>query len=79
MDIGDLVRLKQPFQPEPNSDRVYSYGIIAGIVWSEDASPPSPPVEIVLYLYDPDAQQIYTDSAGLEALYAFRPDELGPA
>ncbi|MFQ3617318.1 MAG: hypothetical protein SNJ57_11835 [Cyanobacteriota bacterium] len=76
MDIGDLVRLKQPFQPDPNRDRTYSYGIIAGIVWSEDASSLSPPTEIVLYLYDPDAQQIYTDSAGLQAIYAFRPDEL---
>ncbi|GAB4466078.1 MAG: hypothetical protein OHK0037_21480 [Elainellaceae cyanobacterium] len=76
MDIGDIVRLKQPFQPEPDSDRTYSYGIIAGIVWSEDASPPSPPVEIVLYLYDPDAQRVYTDATGLEAIYAFRPNEL---
>lgn len=76
MDIGDIVRLKQPFQPEPDSDRTYNYGIIAGIVWSEDASLPSPPVEIVLYLYDPDAQQVYTDAANLEALYAFRPNEL---
>ncbi|WP_448602661.1 hypothetical protein [Thermoleptolyngbya sp.] len=76
MDVGDLVRLKQPFQPEPDSKRQYRYGIIAGIVWSEDASPPSPPVEIVLYLYDPDTQQAYTDAAGLQAIYAFRPDEL---
>ncbi|BAU43725.1 hypothetical protein [Leptolyngbya sp. O-77] len=76
MDIGDLVRLKQPFQPEPDSDRTYSYGIIAGIVWSEDASLPSPPVEIVLYLYDLDTRQIYVDSAGLQAIYAFRADEL---
>ncbi|GAB4140480.1 MAG: hypothetical protein Fur0046_16050 [Cyanobacteria bacterium J069] len=76
MDIGDLVRLKQPFQPESDSDRTYSYGIIAGIVWSEGASFPSPPVEIVLHLYDPDTQQIYTDAAGLQAIYAFRPNEL---
>lgn len=76
MDIGDLVRLKQPFQPEPDSDRTYNYGIIAGIVWSEDASPPSPPVEIVLCLYNPDTQKIYIDSSGLQALYAFRPNEL---
>ncbi|MDG2615007.1 hypothetical protein P7L53_02000 [Thermoleptolyngbya sichuanensis XZ-Cy5] len=76
MDIGDLVRLRQPFSPEPNSERTYSYGIIAGIVWSEDASPPSSPAEIVLYLYDLDTQQIYVDSAGLQAIYAFRPDEL---
>lgn len=32
MEIGDIVRLKQPFRPEPDCVEEYSYGVVVGLV-----------------------------------------------
>jgi hypothetical protein len=76
MEIGDLVRLKQPFSPTPTVPE-YCFGIIAGIVWSNPTRADlSEVTEIVLYLYEPDRDLIYTDELGIRVLYSFYPHEL---
>ena len=70
MTVGDCVCLKQPFSPSSASSQAYRYGIVAGVV-SDDLK-----TEVLIYLYDPDNDTIYTDEFDAQAIYQFRPEEL---
>lgn len=73
MQVGDWVRLKQPFYPLPGSS-AYEYGIVEGVIGS--AGDGRSPAEILLNLVDPDSHSIYTDRLGARALYSFYPEEV---
>ena len=90
MNQGDLVRLKQPFSPDSRSSQVYQFGVVVEII-SLDLSPGDATTgkssqsseqwdwqktEVLLYLYAPDAQDIYRDSQGEPALYSFYGNEV---
>lgn len=69
MNVGDLVRIKQSFQPT-RSLQPYQFAIIVGIV-SEDSK-----VEILVHLFNPENSTVYVDEAGCKAVYSFRPNEV---
>ncbi|NJR60048.1 MAG: hypothetical protein HC769_15120 [Cyanobacteria bacterium CRU_2_1] len=72
MEIGDRVRLKQPFTPTLISTQTYQFGIIAAIVSNNSQT------EVLLYLYNPDTATTYTDEFGERPTYSFRLDEIEP-
>lgn len=90
MEIGDIVRLKQPFRPEPDCLEEYHYGIVIGLVEMERESSDrnvkdiktSEPrqrsqfSEVVLQLYQPETSSVYTDELGSQSMFYFRVDEL---
>ncbi|HEY9737816.1 MAG TPA: hypothetical protein V6D06_16100 [Trichocoleus sp.] len=81
MKVGDIIRLKQPFYPPSNgsllSPRPYQYGLVAALIHPNlDPGTALQAVEIVVNLYDPNTAEIYTDAAGVKALYIFYPDEI---
>ncbi|HHP7243459.1 MAG TPA: hypothetical protein ACFE0H_02105 [Elainellaceae cyanobacterium] len=85
MQIGELVRLKYSFQPEPDETE-YQFGVVVGIVKSNPEALQAPNIEsdrvesdikeIVVHLYDPDTSTTYTDEVGTEVMYSFYPDEI---
>ncbi|PSN17160.1 hypothetical protein C7271_19185 [filamentous cyanobacterium CCP5] len=74
MEVGDWVRLKQPFYPLPGHSPAYQYGIVEGVVAS--GGDIRAPAEILLKLVDPKSHSIYTDKTGARALYSFYPEEV---
>jgi hypothetical protein len=77
MQVGDLVRLKQPFRPSPDSLQEYSFGIVVGLGVDRSQGNNTPEViEVILYLYDPDTSTPYIDEFGVQAMYSFYPEEL---
>ena len=78
MKAGYLVRLKQPFCPASNCPQAYCFGIVAGLVGvnSQKNKKGPEPMEIVIYLYTPETNTIYTDETGTQAMFCFYPDEL---
>lgn len=69
MKVGDLVRIKQPFQPA-SSLQPYQFAIVVGVV-SEDSK-----VEILVHLFNPESSTVYMDESGAKAVYSFRPNEV---
>lgn len=85
MEIGDIVRLKQPFRPEPACLEEYRYGVVIGLVEidrdksNRDDSEPgqrSQFSEVILQLYQPETSSVYTDELGIQPMFYFRIDEL---
>lgn len=80
MEIGDIVRLKQPFRPEPDCLEEYRYGIVVGLIEIDrDDSEPgqrSQLSEAVLQLYQPETSKVYIDEFGIQPMFYFRIDEL---
>ena len=70
MNVGDLVRLKQPLLPTPTTLQVYRFGLVAGVV-SEGVK-----TEVLVHLFDPQSAQVYTDESGIQAIYSFQLDEV---
>jgi hypothetical protein len=76
MEIGDRVRLRRPFKPTPSST-LYTYGIIAGLVVEDSMAASSGGIkEVVVYLYDPNQNEVYRDELGTQVMYSFYPNEL---
>jgi hypothetical protein len=78
MKTGDIVRLKKPFAPVQGKTGAFQYGIVAGVIKSDRQHPSSAAAEIILTLFDPAAEQVYTDETGAKALYSFYLDEIDP-
>lgn len=89
MKTGDIVRLKQPFKPQPQHPKEYCFGIITDLVTDPvqeglpqdsheepELSNPLELSEILVYLYDPDTSTIFTDELGVQAVFAFKLDEV---
>lgn len=80
MEIGDIVRLKQPFRPEPDCVEEYRYGIVVGLIEIDrDDNEPgqrSQLSEAVLQLYQPETSKVYTDEFGIQPMFYFRIDEI---
>lgn len=80
MKIGDIVRLKQPFKPEPDCLEEYRYGVVIGLVETDrdstGAQPRSRLSEVILQLYNPETAIVYTDGFGTRPMFYFRIDEL---
>lgn len=72
MKAGDRVRLKQLFKPSLNSTQAYHFGIIVDVLSNFYNA------EVLVYLYDPDTGNIYTDETGIQAIYSFQLDEIEP-
>lgn len=88
MEIGDIVRLKREFSPEPDYLKVYNYGVVVGLVPNEPASdesegseakPRSRFSEVIVQLYDPETATIYMDEFGTKPMFYFRVSELAEA
>lgn len=75
MEIGDVVRLKQPFQPDLAGSKTYEFAIIAGFV-QDDTPPRSQPGAVLVYLYEPDRMTVYVDEVGSQSLFYFERNEL---
>jgi len=77
MNEGDLVRLKQPFQPTPSSPRKFQFGIIAAIVTNgSQAEPLTQNIQLIVYLYDPQTATTFQDEWGEAAPYCFALNEV---
>ncbi len=80
METGDVVRLKKPFKVRSEDSKEYTFGIVAALIWSEGEetvqATSSTPVEVLVYLYDPETSTLYTDEAGMQAVFIFRLDEI---
>ncbi|WP_421656421.1 hypothetical protein [Leptothermofonsia sp. ETS-13] len=80
MEIGDIVRLRKPFRARSKDSKEYTFGIVAALIWGEGEEPKqttsSTPIEILVYLYDPETATTYTDEAGMQAVFIFRSDEI---
>jgi hypothetical protein len=70
MGIGNLVRLKQPFRPVASSAQSFSFGVIVSLI-ETDSVP-----EVLVHLYDPATESIFTDELGVQPIYYFRLDEI---
>ncbi|MEB3229380.1 MAG: hypothetical protein VKJ64_00110 [Leptolyngbyaceae bacterium] len=75
MREGDCVYLKQPFQPHPTTSITFQQGIVAAIVIDESTDVVT---DVLVQLYDPDQNTVYTDEQGGKVLYCFSWDELEP-
>lgn len=77
MEVGDIVRLKTPFKPVTGSEQEYSCAVIAGLVRSNSSEmEQSDILEVIVYLYDPESAQVYSDEFGTDAIYSVQPDEI---
>lgn len=80
MKIGDIVRLKYPFKPEPDCLKEYIYGIVIGLIQYEsndgETEERSQPSEVIVQLYEPATLTTYTDELGTQPMFHFRIDEL---
>ena len=75
MEIGDTVRLKQPFRPQLTSPVEYQFGVVVGITYVEfDAR--EEPDGVVVHLYAPDTTEFYVDEFGMRAEFQFYLDEI---
>ncbi|MGP1375399.1 MAG: hypothetical protein ACTS3T_21410 [Almyronema sp.] len=72
MNVGDVVRLKQPFYPNAATSQRYCYGLVAEIIFEGVLSCKA---EVLVYLYDPDTAETYADETG-QPLYCFYSDEV---
>ncbi|MDX2097618.1 MAG: hypothetical protein SFW36_07560 [Leptolyngbyaceae cyanobacterium bins.59] len=83
---GSIVRLMQPFQPDPQASYQYQFGVVAGITASEEdgtqdlSQQPLGSVgsEVIIYLYDPELDKPYLDAWGMQALFYFAATEVEP-
>ncbi|HIK55684.1 MAG TPA: hypothetical protein IGS37_11040 [Synechococcales cyanobacterium M55_K2018_004] len=73
MDIGDVVRLRQPFCPERERSESYQFGVVVGFAYQEEEETPT---GVVVYLYNPESGSRYTDAWGDQGLFTFQFDEL---
>ncbi len=73
MNIGEIVRLKRPFKPTPDSPD-YQFGLVVGIAQRE--SDVSNPTEVVIHLYEPTSSTTYADEVGMQVMYSFSMDEI---
>jgi hypothetical protein len=79
MKAGDIIRLKQAIRPELSQPQLYQYGMVIKVLNADTAAPESDALAMVLvHLYDPLTQAIYTDEWGVQAIYSFRQDEVEP-
>ena len=77
MREGDLVRLKRPIRPALSNARFYLYGIVIKIMATDpEAITQAADTEVLVQLYDPQANEVYVDEWGTQAIYYFRKDEL---
>ena len=76
MKAGDLVRLNQPFRPTDRCLQDYRFGIVAGVVGGNPQKKNPKSMEIVLYLYSPETNTLYTDETGAQAMFSFYLDEI---
>jgi hypothetical protein len=78
MKPGDIVQLKQPFQPELDCQQKFSFGVIAGRAPNKRAarSDSTESDSLLLHLYDPQTSLIYTDGLGAKAVYLFELNEV---
>lgn len=91
IQLGDVVRLSQPFRPKRYSHQEYTWAIVAGIVRDDVSSRSSQSSsdsrqtiegqqpglgEVVVYLYEPESSSIYVDAYGAQALFSFNLDEI---
>ncbi|MBE9102202.1 hypothetical protein [Vacuolonema iberomarrocanum] len=77
MREGDLVRLKQPIRPALSNAKFYLYGIVIKIMATDpEAIAQAADTEVLVQLYDPQANEVYVDELGTQAIYCFRKDEL---
>ena len=90
--LGDIVRLREPFNPEYFGFQKYNFAIVAGLVVDElRKSKNYQPIsgfkqiaegyraeygELVVYLYEPDNSTIYMDEFGIKPLFSFSSDEV---
>ena len=70
MKAGDRIRLKQLFKPSLVSTQSYHFGIVVDVISTFYNA------EVLVYLYDPNTETIYTDEAGTQAIYSFQLEEI---
>ncbi|OLP17264.1 hypothetical protein BST81_15710 [Leptolyngbya sp. 'hensonii'] len=83
---GDIVRLIQPFKPDPGASQEYRFGLVVGLnrcSFEDMGAVPEPersrrsryPVgkrmEVILHLYDPVTATTYVDDRQAGALFSF--------
>lgn len=79
MKKGDLVRLKQPFAPEPGGQQQYQFAVIMALIKAQDVLSESPAFEsAIVSLFDPASHTIYTDEFGAQAMFVFQQNEIEP-
>ena len=80
MNQGDLVRLKQPFQPELAQPTAYHFGVIAAFAEAKcnGRANLSAAAYLLLHLCNAEGTATYTDDLGTKALFAFQPHEVEP-
>ena len=70
MKKGDYVGINEPFTPNSDTCKFYSFGIVVDCV-----STPST-TEVLIYLYDPDDDSIYIDEFKQRPVFSFQLTEL---
>ena len=76
MKVGDIIRLKQPFCPDPRIYKAYRYAVVAELIQPATGLASAFPAEILVNLYDPVISEVYTDERGVKVLYVFYPEEI---
>jgi len=76
MQEGDLVKLKKLFIPGSTAIRGYRYGVIVGIIRSDDKNSSSEIKELLVQLCEGDRTLFYTDRWGTRPTYSFYPNEI---
>jgi len=70
MKKGGYVGLKQAFVPNGLGTNAYHFGIVVGVISSNQAS------QVLIQLYDPEQDICYTGGLGATAIYQFSDREL---
>jgi hypothetical protein len=70
MQVGDIVSLRQPFQPTASSLTCFSFGKVVGVI------PGKASTDVLIHLCDADGSKLHADELGYQAIYSFRLDEV---
>lgn len=78
MKIGDLIRLKRPFAPDPHASIHYPFAIVVELIYASSpaGSDETDIAEVLVYLCAGDRTSIYVDEFGVRPLYSFGINEI---
>jgi len=78
MKVGDFVRLKNPFRPEPDEGQEYSFGVVVKLMHNDSGSTDScGSIALIIHLCDAENFAIYQDELGARVMFYFHQNEVG--